>query len=207
MGTYAIAPENNKCPKCGKRIFETRQEADDFEEKNRAQNGHQYSYLCEYSDKFHLTAQKPGDHGTTTNYEKIENAAPQRRKYARYRTLTSEEIAQALDLKSKGMSFAALARKFGTGYGPLYKALKDARRIPPPVTVDSLESQEREVEMKLNRIREEKQKLIEAARIKVLRLADGRIQLKKELQSFILPEEDCITLVTMLEDFLTAQAA
>jgi hypothetical protein len=209
MGSPAIAVEIKKCPKSGKRIFETEQEAQGFQAKNSAQygTGQQYVYLCEDCNRFHLTSQKPGDHGTTTNYEKIANAMPARRKWARHYQLTRAEALQALDLNNKGTSAHDLAVRFGTSMSQVYKALNEAKLNPPAITVESLESQEQELEAKLNRVREEKRRRLEANRIQIDRLPDGRIQIKKELQTLILPTKECINLVTALEEILTAQAA
>lgn len=197
--------------KCGKMSFKDEQEAIDFEIANREvhQCPQQYPYFCFDSKKYHLTGTQPGTHNTTTNYDQIENSAPQKRKWTRSRELSESEKKQIFEeYKNNQISVAALASKYDTGFGRVWKVIHEPRFASPTVaTIDSLILKKQQSDAESARLAGLIAAALEAARIKVVRLPDGQIKIQKEAQVIILPVEECATVIAELEEMLTAKAS
>ena len=205
----ALAESPISC-KTGKKCFETEQEAIDFELKSREIHGgiRQCSYLCENCSSYHLTCSTPDSRNATANYSKLENSAPQKRKWTRCRALSEEEKNQIFEKYRKGgVTFSQLAFEFGTSAGNVYKAYHARNAKPQVVTIDSLSTKRRQLEEELARLQSEIERRAESARLKVNPIDGGRIQIKKEHQVIVLSVDDCVSLTLELEDLLAKKAS
>jgi transposase len=207
--------EPNLCPHSSKRIFATEQEALDLAQKLREQHTgpQQFPYLCEDCGNWHLTCTPRGSHNTVADYARLENAAPRKRVWHRTQYFSPEEMTKALELRSSGLTCQDIARHFNRHVSDVYKSFARHREnrlptVPPskPVeTIDSLAAKEHELEAALARTREEKLRRIDAERVKLETLADGRMQIRKNTQILTITQEDAINLLSLLETELDKQ--
>lgn len=192
-----------------KRKFATREEAEQFEEKNRAQYGNpkQYAYACNDCDSYHLSSLLPGVNGhstTTTSYAAIENGkAPSVQKQRRWST--EEDVKQMRELRALGLTSAKIAVRLGFSEATVKKHLTSTGKREP-VSLDTIALKKKELEEQMRKLQDEEQRIIEAKQLKVAKLPDGLIQIRKETAFIVLSSDDCKDLCGKLEEILTATA-
>jgi DNA-binding transcriptional MerR regulator len=197
------------CSKTQKRKFATKQEAEQFEERNRAQRGtaKQYAYACEECDSYHLSSLLPGANGhstITTNYAAIENGkAPTGHRQRRW--TTEDDVKQMRELRARGLTPAEIAARLDFSQATVNKHLTSTVKRQP-VSLDIIALKKKELEEQLRKLHEEEQRMIEAKRLKVAKLLDGSIQIRKEAAFIVLSPDDCTDLYGKLEEILTETA-
>jgi len=196
----AISPANEPC-RSQKKSFATEQEAVSFEAKRRATYGgiRQQAYLCEDCGSYHLSSLPPGA-GNVTNYKSIENAAA----FEKRRRVTDDDVRQMVALRKQGLDDTEIADRLEFSETTVSKHLKrqtEAPKLQRP-TVDSLSSEEKNLEAKLNRVREEKQRLIELNAVKVAKLVDDQVSIRRGLQSILLSVDDALDMTIKLTEVL-----
>lgn len=193
------------CP-TKKKVFASEHEAVEFEERNRERYNHvqQHAYLCEDCGNFHLSTYPPDSYqGVTTNYAKIETSHVAKE----YRRVSDEEQTQMLQLFAQGVSINEIAKRLNRSYPTVWGHIKNNQSHTRSTDdVATLSAEERELEEKLERLRQKKQQLIEARRLKVATLVGGTISIRKELQILTLCREDCFELHSKLEEILTGES-
>jgi hypothetical protein len=205
-----------RCSKTGKRKFASRQEAEQFEERNHVQYGgvKKYVYACDDCDSYHLSSLLPGVNGhstITTNYAAVENGkAPSVRKQRYY--VTEGDVRQMLELQAKGLKRDEIAARIGCSKAAVYLRLKKAGS-KQHTTEEALDAQIEKAnaeahaaQERTRRLREMKERMIQERQVKVNKLADGCIQIRKQSQFIVLPQADCIALHGKLEEILTETA-
>jgi predicted transcriptional regulator len=195
-----ISPANEPC-RSQKKSFATEQEAVSFEAKRRATYGgiRQQAYLCEDCGSYHLSSLPPGA-GNVTNYKSIENAAA----FEKRRRVTDDDVRQMVALRKQGLDDTEIADRLEFSETTVSKHLKrqtEAPKLQRP-TVDSLSSEEKNLEAKLNRVREEKQRLIELNAVKVAKLVDDQVSIRRGLQSILLSVDDALDMTIKLTEVL-----
>ena len=195
-----ISPANEPC-RSQKKSFATEQEAVSFEAKRRATYGgiRQQAYLCEDCGSYHLSSLPPGA-GNVTNYKSIENAAA----FEKRRRVTDDDVRQMVALRKQGLDDTEIADRLEFSETTVSKHLKrqtEAPKLQRP-TVDSLSSEEKNLEAKLNRVREEKQRLIELNAVKVAKLVDDQVSIRRGLQSILLSVDDALDVTIKLTEVL-----
>lgn len=199
----AINPVNRPC-KTQKKYFATEQDAVSFEAKNRATYGgvRQYAYVCEECDSYHLSALPP-DARAVTNYSKIENSRSTG-DVGKWRRITEQDKQQIIGLRKRGLTFAEIAERVGTSTATVSKHLKqyeDAAKFRP-ATIDSLSSEEKQLEEKLQRLRQEKLRLVELNAVKVAKPADGQVSIRKGTQFMTVSSDDALEVIVKLNEVL-----
>lgn len=195
-----ISPANEPCGS-QKKSFATEQEAVSFEAKRRATYGgiRQHAYLCEDCGSYHLSSLSP-DAGNVTNYKRIENAAA----FDKRRRVSDDDVRQMVAFRKQGLDDTQIAKRLDFSETTVSKHLK--RQIeatkPQQPTVDSLSSEEKHLEAKLNRVREEKQRLIELNAVKVAKLVDDQVSIRRGLQSILLSVDDALDMTIKLTEVL-----
>lgn len=195
-----IGPANEPC-RSQKKSFATEQEAVSFEAKRRATYGgiKQHAYLCEDCGSYHLSGLSP-DAGNVTNYKRIENSAA----FEKRRRVTDDDVRQMVAFRKQGLDDAQIAERLEFSETTVSKHLKrqtEAPKLQQP-TVDSLSSEEKHLEAKLNRVREEKQRLIELNAVKVAKLVDDQVSIRRGLQSILLSVDDALDMTIKLTEVL-----
>lgn len=199
-----ISPANEPC-RSQKKPFATEQEAVSFEAKRRATYGgtSQYAYLCEDCDSYHLSSLPPGA-GNVTNYKRIENGRPAAAAFEKRRRVTDDDVRQMVALRKQGLDDTRIAERLEFSETTVSKHLKrqtEAPKLQQP-TVNSLSSEEKHLEAKLNRVREEKQRLIELNAVKVAKLVDDQVSIRRGLQSILLSVDDALDVTIKLTEVL-----
>jgi len=198
------------CSKTQKKKFATKQEAEGWEERNRAQYGiaKQNAYACEHCDSYHLSSLLPGANGhsaITTNYAAIENRkVPSDRK--QHRVMSEEDVKQMHELRRQGLTMAEIASRVGCSTPTVIKYLNNNQHQPTAASLDAIALKKKELEGQLRKLEEEEQRIIEAKRLKVAKLLDGSIQIRKETAFIVLSPGDCTELHGKLEEILTDTA-
>ncbi|HEY4740395.1 MAG TPA: helix-turn-helix domain-containing protein [Candidatus Acidoferrales bacterium] len=198
-----ISPANEPC-RSQKKRFATEQEAVGFEAKGRATYGgiRQHAYLCEDCGSYHLSCLSP-DARNVTDYKRIENGRPAAA-FEKRRRVTDDDVRQMVALRKQGLDNTQIAERLNFSDTTVSKHLKrqaEAPKFQQP-TVDSLSSEEKHLEAKLNRVREEKQRLIELNAVKVARLVDDQVSIRRGLQSILLTVDDALDVTIKLTEVL-----
>jgi hypothetical protein len=198
-----ISPANEPCGS-QKKNFATEQEAVSFEAKRRATYGgiRQYAYLCEDCGSYHLSGLSP-DARNVTNYKRIENGRPPAT-FEKRRRVTDDDVRQMVTLRKQGLDDTKIADRLEFSETTVSKHLKrqtEAPKLQQP-TVNSLSSEEKHLEAKLNRVREEKQRLIELNAVKVAKLVDDQVSIRRGLQSILLSVDDALDVTIKLTEVL-----
>lgn len=187
-----------------KKNFATEQDALSFEEKNRAmyRGIRQYAYLCEECNNYHLSALPPDARNAVANYSKIENGRSAETT-EKWRRVTEEEKQEIVTLRKQGLSVKQIAERVGVSSPTVlrYSKSNGQASVSAP-TLDSLASEEKELEAKLQRLREEKQRIIEFKLLKAVKLPEGQVSIRKELQSMTLSTDDALDLAVKLSELL-----
>ena len=107
------------------------------------------------------------------------------------------------ELHAQGLSLAEIAVRLDFSYVTVSKHLSNISEGQPSC-LDTIVRKEKELEEQLRKLMEEKKRIIEAKRLKVRKLDDGCIQIRKETAFVVLSSEDCTDLYGKLEEILTA---
>lgn len=205
MATLSTVTTVNEPCRSQKKTFATEQEAVSFEAKRRATYGgvKQYPYLCEDCDSYHLSALPPDARNTVTNYGKIENGRPSTA-FEKRRRVTDDDVRQMVALRKQGLDTKQIAERLEFSEATVSKHLKRQTETPrfQPPTIESLSSEEKQLEAKLNRIREEKQRMIEVNAVRVAKLVDDQISIRRGLQSVLLTVDDALDVTIKLNEVL-----
>lgn len=197
------------CESTKKRIFETENDAEAFAENFRHQNGgvKQYAYACEHGNHFHLTTLSPEAYELNkagTNAAAIQRAAESAPARRERRVFTDEEKRQMRIMREQGKSYGEIAQKLNrlecSVRNFLHTDREHAKTSLP--TVESLSTQEQELEVKLKQLRDEKARLIELKKVKVAKLNHGMIAISKESQRVELSPEDALDVQIKLGEVL-----
>lgn len=205
MATLSTVTAVNEPCRSRKKSFASEQEAVSFESKRRATYGgvKQYAYLCEDCDSYHLSALPPDARNAVANYAKIENGRPATA-FEKRRRVTDDDARQMVALRKQGLDEKQIAERLEFSKATVSKHLKhqtEAPKLQPP-TIESLSSEEKQLEAKLNLIREEKQRMIEVNAVKVAKLVDDHISIRRGLQSVLLTVEDALDVTIKLNEVL-----
>lgn len=193
-----------KCPKTGKRSFETEQQALEFEERNREQYGnpHQYAYACEDCPSWHLSSSPPGN-----------NRIAQVRLPVALETSTSLtgvghkqgiETAEVLRLRESGLTMQQIADRLHVSVATVsYHLRKDSKDVATPATVSKtghqdLDVVEAELLRQLEEIQKKKKLMEEAKRLRVEKVNPNSIRIAKEGEAAILPMSELDQLINAL---------
>ena len=107
-------------------------------------------------------------------------------------------------LRKQGLDDTRIAERLEFSETTVSKHLKrqtEAPKLQQP-TVNSLSSEEKHLEAKLNRVREEKQRLIELNAVKVAKLVDDQVSIRRGLQSILLSVDDALDVTIKLTEVL-----
>jgi hypothetical protein len=194
---------------CIKKSYPSRAAAEEFaaDLKNRyPEQVQQYAYPCEDCPNWHLSSMPPEAYELSKSHPAP--AIPPARKD----TSTRERV---LNLKRQGLSVSEIARQTGIVYQTAYSYCVDAglhvprpqprpasSSIKPAMTVESLSTEERELQAKLEDIKRKKEQLIEAKALKIGPYFGG-VRIEKEGNILALSFAEGQDLVEKLIDYLS----
>jgi len=182
------------CPQ-GKRIFASRQEAEQFEVENRKQflSEKQYAYQCPACPAYHLTSKSPGAYAIGQgNLKRLEGLAMKATsKTLGKRGRRGETEAAVKGLWTQGRSDREIASRLGVSSQTVYQHRKKfgapnsragdkspLRQLKAPLTLSHYDEQKRQLEekfqAKLLRIDQRKERLVEANRVTVRECQEGQ---------------------------------
>ncbi len=197
---------------CIKKSYPSRGAAEEFaaDLRNRYPDQvQQYAYVCEECPNWHLSSMPPEAYELSKSHPAP--AIPPAHKS----TSTRDRV---LDLKRQGLGFSEIARQTGVVYQTAYKYCVDAglhvplpqprsasSSIKPAMTVESLSTEERELQAKLEDIKRKKEQLIEAKALKIGPwFGNQGVRIEKEGNVLALSLADAEQLIEKLSDYLTA---
>jgi len=186
-----------------KKPFATEEDAVAFEKRSRETNQfpRQWAYKCDDCPDWHLTSTAPGAPTIArTNYAAIANSAA--------RVPHGETKAKVKELFNRGVTRTQIAEQLNISYQSVCAHLREDKSkesSPPVVTLENLAVKEKQLEAELQRVQQERQRLIELRALKVVLCWEGKgILISKEGDRLALSLDDCTDLVTKLEEILTS---
>ena len=197
-----------------KKQYDSRQEAEQFEVRNREKydQSRQYAYACEDCNKWHLSCMSP-DAVTMArvNYSRL-GVGNTRGNHGETEAKVNELHAKGLDCKQIAIELnvtkAAVSyhlNKLSTSKDG--RSHKSARiKLPDiPGDLSEIEREKQQLQARLANLIAAQEKIIEAKRLKLNFCWDRKgVLIEKEGQRLALSLEDCGQLTSRLEDMLTA---
>ena len=215
------APNGMFCP-TKKKFFTSRDEAETFEAKNRAQYNlnHQYAYACDKCNGFHLSSLPPDANAINAN------RAPHSLERAALTDPIGVRNMRIKELFHTGISYREIAEKLGYSLGTVGTAINDMQKngeLPYkfaahqrekmgrttavcqpkiPVTIDAIAEQRAALEKQLQELTVREHQMRE---IKLASCWDGKgILITQNQERMGIRREDAETLIDKLTEFLTS---
>jgi len=193
-----------KCPKTDKRSFKAKLDAEKFEEENRTKygNAHQYAYACEECPDWHLTSKPPGTDSMAKSHLGDTAPPPRSTDHTGPKGIDTAEVVQ---LKASGLTYQQIANRLDVSVPTVGYHLKKAngaalvtptsvRQSKHVISLEGIFEEEERLQAQLERVRLEKERLLEATRMKVEAFGD-KFVIKKNGEQVTLTSEDVVALI------------